>query len=349
MTNKKKPHFLLVVGLMITAACLCFTGCNSKNIAEYQGTFHALDTIAGMTLYSDTLTEKELAEAASSAEDLCRELENVFSSRLSGSSLYLLNGDAKEGPVKVREDLFYVIKSALEYAHLTDGAFDPTLLDIIEEWGIGTADPHVPEASFTESHKALRNYSNVTLDDEEASVSFDTANFRLDLGAIAKGYICDRMKELLVSEYGIESGLINMGGNVLTIGDNMKKGRPWNVGIADPHDPSSSIISLNVTDKSLVTSGTYQRYFQEDGHIYHHILDPFTAYPADTGLLSVSILTGGSMDADALSTGVFVLGPEKGLKLIEELEDTECILITEDGEFLFSKGAKKYLSDQVTP
>lgn len=159
----------------------------------------------------------------------------------------------------------------------------------------------------------------------------------IELGAVAKGYIADKVKEYLVSE-GVKSAVIDLGGNVLCIGEK-PDGEPFKIGIQKPFaDRSETVAAVEIAGRSVVSSGVYERYFEKDGKQYHHILDPSTGYPYENGLVAVTVLSEQSVDGDGLSTACFALGLEKGLKLIEQTPDTEAVFITEDGEMHFSKG-----------
>ena len=180
----------------------------------------------------------------------------------------------------------------------------------------------------------LVDYKNIELKDN--LLTWKHPGMGLDLGAIAKGYIADRMKDFLVSK-GVKSAIINLGGNVLCIGES-PEGRPFQVGIQKPFsERGESLLSLEITDQSVVSSGIYERYFEKDGVLYHHILNPKTGYPYENDLLSVSIISDRSVDGDGLSTTCFSLGLEKGMELIDSLEDVEAIFITKDETVHYSK------------
>ena len=177
------------------------------------------------------------------------------------------------------------------------------------------------------------DYTKVTLNGNH--IRFDSPDMGLDLGAVAKGYIADRIKDFLV-EKGIKSGIINLGGNVLCIGGRTD-GTPFKIGIQKPFaDRSETLCTVDISDKSVVSSGIYERCFELDGQFYHHILDPSTGYPYDNGLVSVTIISDKSVDGDGLSTTCFALGLEKGLELINSLENVEAIFITENYQIHYS-------------
>lgn len=236
--------------------------------------------------------------------------------------------------VELHEDTLTLLRAALSYAELTDGKVDPTIGSVNRLWDFTS-----PEAAALPDDAALAqalshvDYSIVTIDGNLAALNDPYAE--LDLGFIAKGYIADRIKEYLVSQ-GVTSALINLGGNVLAIGSK-PDGSPFKVGVQEPFAPAgATAYTLPVTDQSVVSSGNYERYFEKDGRIYHHILDTETGYPVWNNLSEVTVLCDSSMEGDALSTACFILGAEKGMALIESLPDTEAIFITSDGEILRS-------------
>ena len=166
---------------------------------------------------------------------------------------------------------------------------------------------------------------------------FLTDTVQLDLGGIAKGYAADEMKKVLTDTYGITSGILSLGGNVMAIGSK-PEGEQWVVGIVDPLHTSEMIGTLSETDKTIVTSGNYERYFTKDGIRYHHILNPATGYPAENGIISSTIITDCSMDADALSTATYVMGVEEALEMIEKMDGIEAVFVKEDGSIVTTDG-----------
>lgn len=193
----------------------------------------------------------------------------------------------------------------------------------------------MPDAGTIAKKQACVGYENVELTGNR--LRFKKEGMGIELGAVAKGYIADKVKEYLVSE-GVKSAVIDLGGNVLCIGEK-PDGEPFKIGIQKPFaDRSETVAAVEIAGRSVVSSGVYERYFEKDGKQYHHILDPSTGYPYENGLVAVTVLSEQSVDGDGLSTACFALGLEKGLKLIEQTPDTEAVFITEDGEMHFSKG-----------
>jgi thiamine biosynthesis lipoprotein len=256
-----------------------------------------------------------------------REIENRMSAGLPDSELSRIN--AAREPVQVQEDVFTVIARALHYAALSGGVFDPAVGPLVSLWGIGGEDPRLPPREEIDAARALVNWRDVVLDRERGTVFLVRPGMALDLGAIAKGYAADEAAAI-IARAGIKRAIIDLGGNILVYG--VKKDKtPWRIGVQDPSGLRGSYTGfLRVRDKTVVTSGVYERYFELDGRRYHHILSTDTGYPVDNGLLSVTIVAGASIDADALSTTVFAMGYEKGKALLESLEDVQGIFIFED-------------------
>lgn len=347
--RRKYIHFLLIYCLL---GMLCIFGSGCSSMQTSNKTELILGTIVNVTLYGKT-SQENLDLAAQAALDRAKELENIFSATSESSELSYVNKHALNHPVEISQELYTVLERSLYYANLTDGAFDPTLGRLIKLWGIGTDNAQVPDEAQIEPLTDQKNYQYVLLNEENHTVQFTKDGFELDLGAIAKGYAADEMKKLLIDDYGITCGLLNLGGNIITIGERYDK-KPWNLGIADPKNPEDSqnpAVLLKISDKTVVTSGDYQRYFVDsDGTSYHHILDGSTGRPADTGLSSVTIIAGCSMDADALSTACFVLGEEKAVQLLETMDDVEAVFISTDEHITATDGIRDELqSGSLTP
>lgn len=273
------------------------------------------------------------------------ELEKVFSNTLADSEVCSVNKAAKlaaetgEGTV-VSDDFYTVLKTALEYSELSDGALDCTMGDLIDLWGIGTDHAAVPEDTEIQTLLRPNGWQDVTLDAEAKTVSFATDAVTLHLGAIAKGYISDEMKTVLQNE-GVESALMSLGGNIMTLGAK-PDGSSWSVAITNPFAPDSVIASVSIVDQAAITSGNYEKYFEEDGKRYHHILDPKTGAPAESDVVSTTILASSGIDCDALSTATYIMGAEDGMALINALDGVEAIFVNTDGEIVTSDHIDQY-------
>lgn len=287
------------------------------------------DTVIQITLYDDS---KE------SLIDDCFALAASFEQRISktvpGSDIDMLN-HAGGAPVSVSDDTLTLLTTGLSYCAKSGGAFDLTIGTLADLWDIKNNPGTLPTQDALSKALASVGYQNIQISGSQ--VSLKNPDTQVDLGAIAKGYIADQMKTYL-NEHGIKEGFINLGGNVLLLGPK-QNGEPYTIGIQKPFFPEGTpLFSVEVTDGSVVSSGIYERYFEKDGRIYHHIFDPVSGFPYDNGLLSVTIFCPASVDGDALSTTCFALGSEKGMELVEATDDTEAVFVTEDYELITSSG-----------
>ena len=319
---------------VIFLLCCSLTGCSKE--VEREKTEEVLGTIVTIKVYTD---KGDVPLEA--AFDRAKELEMILSANSADSELCQMNQKAYEEEVKVSDELFYVVKKGIYYGKLTNGAIDISIGKLIDLWGIGTENAKVPKEKEILPYIGQHGYENIELNEEKKTIHFLDKNVQVNLGAIAKGYIADEMKKVLVEEYGVQHAMLSLGGNIVVIGDK-PDGSKWNVGIANPLDTQSVKASFSIQDKTVVTSGNYERYLEQDGVCYHHILDATTGYPAENGLISTSILTVNSIDADALSTATYVLGEEKALQVVEEIEDCEAVLIRADGTTITSSGVSSY-------
>ncbi len=320
---------------LLSTLLLMSTGCTAQQPQSVQYTEELLGTYVTVTAYGSD--DDALQKAVDAAFDRARALEQIFSPTIQDSELCAVNVAAFEDAVPVSEDFRFLTEEAQYYSQLSGGALNCTMGELIALWGIGTENAGIPAEDRILS---LLPKSDNPIQIEGNTIRLLETGVSLHFGAVAKGYIADEMQEVLLA-HGVQSAALSLGGNVLTIGTK-PDGSAWKIGITDPFSPESIAATVSAEDLSVVTSGTYERYFEEDGILYHHILDPKTGYPADSGLASVTILAQSSLTSDALSTAVFVLGAEEGMALVESLPDVEALLITEDGEFLISSGMAQY-------
>lgn len=326
---------------------LCLTLCTSgilagcraepKSTEPVRKSDFLLNTFVTITLY-----DKEEESLLDGAVKLCRDYEQKLSRTIEGSEIYALN-HREEGTaeMEVSDSTAELIDEGLAFSRISGGTFDITIEPLSSLWDFTGEEKRVPDPEAIQEAAQKVDYRQVSV--EGNTVRFSNKETRLELGAIAKGYIADRVKDYLKSS-GVESGLIDLGGNILCIG-NRPDGTPFRIGLQKPYyDRKETIAVLNISDQSVVTSGVYERCFEEDGVNYHHLLNPETGYPYDNGLLSVTIVSERSVDGDGLSTTCFSLGLEKGMELVNSLENVYAYFITEDYEVHYSQGAKALLS-----
>ena len=273
---------------------LLLSVCCSCTASPVKATFFAMDTVMTLELYGDKAT----LEAAK--EEILR-LDSLFSIGKEASDVSRLNN---HGKAEIAPETAQVLARGQEISQATGGALELTIAPLVDCWGWYEGNTAVPDSDALSQALSLVDGGSLTLHDNQASLS--RSGMAVDLGCIAKGYTASHVAQML-SERGISSALINLGGNVQALGAK-PDGSDWVIGIADAGDPAAYLATLSVSDCSVVTSGDYQRYFEEDGRRYHHILDPKTGYPTDNGLHSVTVVCDDGTLADGLSTALFVMG-----------------------------------------
>lgn len=311
---------LMIVAMLITI----FTSCSQTPKEDLTQTTYALGTVININLYDqgDQGLMTALIERVG-------EIEGLMSAQIEDSEVSEITRQAGINPVPVSAETFEVVQRAIYYATLSQGSFDPTIGPIVDLWGIGTEEARVPQAEEIEAALKYVDYRQVVLDEAAQSVYLSQPGMSLDLGGIAKGYVADELVDLL-DQAGIERAMINLGGNIYAYGEKAD-GESYKVAIQTPYDERNTYFGyVSLKNMTVVTSGPYERYFEEDGQLYHHIFDANTGYPIQSEVASVSIIAPKSMDADALSTLLFTMAPEEGLALIGSLEGINCIYVDKD-------------------
>lgn len=320
---------LMMMAFLWLSGCVMDTDDNVETLSE---TKFIMGTVVTIQLF-DTSDSQLLDESFR----IIGEVEDKMSLNVEGSVINALNDAAGKGPFEVDEDVFYVIDRSVIYSQMSAGGFDVTMEPVIGLWNIGTEEASVPEKGELEEALSYVGYEHLELSAADKTVVLDEG-MAVNLGAIAKGYAADRVEEYLRGQ-GIEKAILNLGGNIVAIGEK-DHGTPFRVGLQHPFDSRNEYFGIaSVSDKTVVTSGIYERNFEQDGVLYHHILDTQSGYPVDNGVVSVSVIAESSIDADALSTVLFVLGTEKGITLCDSLEGVDCIYVTDDWEVILSEGA----------
>ena len=354
--KKRKLLIALLCGALV---CLPLAGCNNKNAAsgtdssvqsevsedageqnssdssqEYTSDVFAMDTYMTLTAYGENAQE---AVEAGIAE--IQRLDDLLSTGKDTSEVAQINAN---GGGVLSEDTDYLVKRALDIYQSTNGAFDISIYPVMQLWGFTTGNFAVPSESDLAAKLALVDAGKIILSEENGQTSISLPEgMEIDLGGIAKGYTSGRVMDVMKS-YGIKSAVMNLGGNAHVLG-NKTDGSQWKVGIQDPEDENGYLGGVSVTDKAIITSGGYERYFvdKDTGVKYHHIIDPKTGYSANNGLISVTIVSADSTLADGLSTSLFVLGTEDAITYCEEhcAEDGfDAIMEDEDGKLYITDG-----------
>ena len=325
--------FIIRLILLTALVIICISGCG--RIAEpVTETGFYLDTVVQITLY-DTDGRDTCLKNIQECFEMIDRYERIFSATIEDSDVWNINHSGGN-PVSVSDDTISLLQTALFYSELSDGRVDVTVLPLSELWDFSSeGNSHKPNDNDIQKAVSHIDYHTVSIDGN--SVTLSDSEAAIDLGFIAKGYIADRLKGYLL-EQGTTSACINLGGNLITIG-NKPDGHPYRIGIQKPFGYEGEIITaIDVTDSSVVSSGVYERYFYEGDELYHHLLDTSTGYPADNNIAGVTILTPSSVDADALSTTCYFLGIDAGMELIESLDNTEVLFITMEGDLRHSDG-----------
>ena len=317
LSPKSSLCFLLLVVVLLV-------GCTSesKNIAESQEiepvskTAFLMGTIVKITIFDDV---KEVDPIFQKALDRISEIEDrmTINEDNEKSEITHLNNEAGKEYTKISPDTFYVLEKGKHYSEISNGKYDITIGPLVKLWNIGSEDARLPGEIEIKNTLPLVNYKDLVLDKENLSAKLNVPGMMVDLGSIAKGYAADETAKIL-KESGIKHAIVNLGGNIVVL-NTRPDATDWRLGLQDPLQPRGEymgIVMLN--DQTLVTSGTYERYFELEGKRYHHILNPEMGYPEENSILSVSIITKDSIDADGLSTTSFLLGLEEGMQLIED-------------------------------
>ena len=298
-----------------------------------------MGTIITLTIYHAD-SEALLVEA----EARLRDYEQRFSAHAADSDLMRVNQQAGLQAVPVAADMFELIRIGKKMSLASDGALNIAIGPLMKLWHIGFEDAQVPSQAKIEQALQLIDPRRIQLDAASQTVYLEVAGMELDLGAVAKGYFADLLKSFFV-EQGVEAGIINLGGNVLTIGNSPKNPLgTWNIGIQNPEAPRGDLLALaQVRDQSVVTSGIYERKLVVDGQEYHHIFDSRTGYPVANEIASVTIVSDKSIDGELWTTVLFVHSPERALALIEATPGIEALIITKDLQQYPSTGMRDIL------
>ncbi len=292
--------------------------------APAKTTFAAMDTVMTLTVYGGE------SDALDAAKARVLDLEALLSVTDPDSDVSALN---RAGTAALSPDTADLLGRALELCERTGGALDVTIYPVVRAWGFTTGDYTVPDGDTLAALLEKVDYTEVRLEGDTASLP---AGAEIDLGAVAKGYAGDALAALL-REKGVESALLELGGNIHTVGSK-PDGSDWRVAVRDPADKEGYLGVVSVSNKAVVTSGGYERYFEQDGVRYWHIMDPRTGAPARSGLASVTVAADSGLYADALSTALFVMGREAALDYWRAHRDFEAVLVSEDGSVTVTAG-----------
>lgn len=308
------------VCLIFVILLLFLTGCSTQTVAARD--IFAMDTLISLQVWGDE-------ESIDTLRVEIERLDRLLSVTDENSDIFRLNhGEAVGGEAAA------LLSLAVQYSEETYGAFDPTVYPLVQLWGFTQETQWVPDPDEIESALSQVGTANILLADDSVTLQNGAA---VDLGGIAKGYAADRCRAILDAS-DATAALLSLGGNVLTYGTK-PDGAPWRIGIANPDSPDHAIATVTVSGTAaLVTSGSYQRNFMKDGKTYHHILNPETGYPSESGLASVTVIADNGAMADAYSTALFVMGLEQAVEFWQNHPTFEAVFITDDGQIIATPG-----------
>lgn len=353
-TKRKTLLRSLVVTTVLALSCLLLVSCSGSSESEDKSAepvtrdFFAMDTYMTVSVYGDGAEE-----VAEKAEEEVSRLDAMLSTGSEDSEISKLN---QAGSDSVSKETANLIRRGLDFYKSTDGAFDIAIYPIMKAWGFTDENYRVPGKSEIQKLLPLTDAANIRLDESANEVSFAKADMAIDLGGIAKGYTSSRMIEIF-KECGITSGLVNLGGNVQVLGTK-PDGEKWHVAIQDPaaktgneeQTEASYLGVLEAEDVAIITSGAYERNFTKNGKLYHHIIDPQTGRPAESGLQSVTVVSKDGTLADALSTSLYIMGKDKAIEYWHAHKDEfNCILLDDKNEIYVTSPISDALVSDLYP
>jgi FAD:protein FMN transferase len=326
----------LIVSLILALAGM--PGCSSVSrlsspVVVKRAQMH-MGTLVTITAVAESESIAQAAASSGFAE--IRRLEELLSTWIPTSELSRVNVAAGSAAVLVSPETLEVVQDSLQAADMTDGGFNIAIGPAVEAWSV-TERQHIPTEAELQQIMPLVDLHGVLINARERTISLDRAGMRIDVGGIGKGYAADRAVEMM-RKAGAEAGVVALSGDIKTFG-RLPGGRGFPVGIQHPRKEGAVLVWIDLKDEAISTAGDYERYFERDGMRYHHILDPKTLQPA-RGCQSVTVIAREGVLADGLDTGIFVMGPERGMELVEHLADVEAIIIDAEGRMLVSSGLK---------
>ena len=335
--NKIKRSILLFLTAIIFIAQ---AGCAAKKQEPVVRQSFYFDTVCSIAVYDmEGMSEESAVKAIEQAFKLCSRYESLLSRTKEGTDIYRIN-EAGGEPVECDPETVEVIRKGLYYSELSGGVFDITIGKVTDLWDFHAEEPKVPDAAALQEAAETVGWERVVIDGNK--VRLTDPRTHIDLGGIAKGFIADRVSDAL-TESGVTSAVISLGGNIVCIGSKTENGakKPFRVGIEKPYSDQSEIVGVvEASDETVVTSGVYERYFESDGVMYHHILNASTGYPAESDIVGVTLEAGKgrSADCDALATIFLILGEEKAMQLARETDGVEAYFILTDGRTASTDG-----------
>lgn len=323
----------LLILLLLATQSISFGQQIFKKKENLLGSPFEITVVAKDSLQGNVFTSLAIQEV--------KRIENLISDWIPTSQISKVNQNAGISPIKVNQEVFDLVDRATKISKLTSGAFDISYASMDKIWKFDGSMKEMPSAEAVKKSVEKVGYQNIILNSKDSTIFLKNKGMKLGLGGIGQGYIADKIK-ILLQEKGCKSGLVNVSGDINTWGK-QPNGAPWTVGIVNPMNKNKVFATFPLDDSAVETSGNYEKYVTFNGKRYSHIIDPRTGYPA-TGIVSVSVFAKQTEIADALATGIFVLGVEVGLDLVNQLNGIECIIVDDKGGIHVSKNIdiKKY-------
>jgi thiamine biosynthesis lipoprotein len=343
---KKLIYILIACILSTISLAACAQSSNSVSNEPYEKSNIMMDTVISLQAYGP-----DAKAAVEEGFKKVHELDQMANPNIPTSDVSKINTAAGKSYVKVHPEIIKMIKTSIQYSKLSEGSWDITMAPIINLWGIGTDKERLPSDSEIKAKLPLVGYQNISINKADNSVMLKKQGMGIDLGGIAKGFTADEVLKIF-NKYKIKKGLIDLGGSsIYAIGTNAEN-NPWSIGIKHPRSNVSGdyLGIVKISNQALSTSGDYERYFIKNGKRYHHIMNPATGYPAYTGVMSDTIVINNNvpdknMLADLLSTTIFILGPEKGIRFANNISGVSCEITTTDYKIYTTKGFKDKILD----
>jgi len=328
-----------VIGCCLSVILLAGSGCAELPFGGFpvlvKRTQMHMGTLVSITAVG--ANDKVANDAINAGFQEIKRLERLLSTWIADSELSRVNASAGVKPVQVSPETLAVVRRSLQVAEMTGGAFNIALGPAIDAWNI-SAEPRLPSVSELESLKPLLDLRAVRVDVRERTIYLEKTGMRIDVGGIGKGYAADQAV-MALKKAGAMAGVVALSGDIKTFGK-LPGGKTFPVAIQHPRREGQVLVFIDLQDEAISTAGDYERFFEQDGVRYHHILDPVTLQPA-RGCQSVSVVARDGVLADGLDTGIFVMGPTRGMELVEHLEDVEAVIVDQAGEVHVSSGLKK--------
>ena len=309
---------------------------NACDVAEDQPTRRTQFIMGTLVEVTVSHSDPDVIQAVTTqAFDEMKRIEQLMSTYIPDSEISRINRAAGKEAIPVSPEVEEVIREGLYWSEQSSGAFDITVEPLVYLWDFDGEKEIIPSENTLRKTASLVNYKDIEVKDH--TVQLKRRGMAINVGGLAKGYAVDRAISILRAK--VKNGIVNAGGDLFAFGQK-KPQTPWSIGLQHPRKPQELLAAFAVQNQGIATSGDYQRYFIKDGVRYHHIFDPHTGKPARL-MISTTIITTEVMDADALATAVFVMGPDKGIEWVDSMDNVEAILVLEDGSIRYSKNFRK--------